>query len=255
MDCSPPGSSVHGDSPGRNTEVGSHSLLQGIFPTQRLVLGLLHCRQILYWLGHQGHSRGDSGCMGGELNLDLPSGRQESYHWTAPAPLHLWSFIWFVYFLFWPFWISLLQGLSLAKGSRASSVVVCSLLWLGSMHSRACGPSSCGAQASLPGSMWGLPGPGTELMSPILEDGPLTAGSPGKFLALLLWLIRECLPILCQTGHMAGTLPTGLRCATHSIPHAQSSSECELSRLGAGGVALSQAGGHMVAGFIVTYQW
>ena len=34
MDCSPPGSSVHGDSPGKNTEVGCHALLQGIFPTQ-----------------------------------------------------------------------------------------------------------------------------------------------------------------------------------------------------------------------------
>ena len=34
MDCSLPGSSVHGDSPGKNTEVGRHSHLQGIFPTQ-----------------------------------------------------------------------------------------------------------------------------------------------------------------------------------------------------------------------------
>ena len=34
MDCSPPGSSVHGDSPGKNTEAGCHALLQGIFPTQ-----------------------------------------------------------------------------------------------------------------------------------------------------------------------------------------------------------------------------
>ena len=34
MDCRPPGSSVHGDSPGQNTGVGSLSLLQGIFPTQ-----------------------------------------------------------------------------------------------------------------------------------------------------------------------------------------------------------------------------
>ena len=33
MDCSPPGSSVHGDSPGRNTGVGCFALLQGIFPT------------------------------------------------------------------------------------------------------------------------------------------------------------------------------------------------------------------------------
>ena len=29
-----PGSSVHGDSPGKITEVGGHTLLQGIFPTQ-----------------------------------------------------------------------------------------------------------------------------------------------------------------------------------------------------------------------------
>ena len=34
MDYSPPGSSVHGDSPGKNTEVGCHALLHGIFPTQ-----------------------------------------------------------------------------------------------------------------------------------------------------------------------------------------------------------------------------
>ena len=34
MDCSLPGSSVHGDSPGKNSGVGYHALLQGIFPTQ-----------------------------------------------------------------------------------------------------------------------------------------------------------------------------------------------------------------------------
>ena len=33
MDCSPPGSSLHGDSPGRNTGVGCFALLQGTFPT------------------------------------------------------------------------------------------------------------------------------------------------------------------------------------------------------------------------------
>ena len=41
MDCSPPGSSVHGDSPGKNTELGGHALLQGIFPTQGFNLHLL----------------------------------------------------------------------------------------------------------------------------------------------------------------------------------------------------------------------
>ena len=35
-DCSPPGSSVHGDSPGKNTGVSCHGLLQRIFPTQGL---------------------------------------------------------------------------------------------------------------------------------------------------------------------------------------------------------------------------
>ena len=54
MDCSPPGSSVHGDSPGKNTGVGCHALLQGIFPTQGSKPGLLHCRQTLYCLSHQG---------------------------------------------------------------------------------------------------------------------------------------------------------------------------------------------------------
>ena len=33
-DCTPPGFSVHGDPPGKNTGVGCHALLQGIFPTQ-----------------------------------------------------------------------------------------------------------------------------------------------------------------------------------------------------------------------------
>ena len=90
MDCSPPGSSIHGNSPEKNTGVGCHalfrgnlpnprtepwspalqvdslpsetpqkprntgvgrlSLLQGIFLTQESNRGLLHCRQILYQL-------------------------------------------------------------------------------------------------------------------------------------------------------------------------------------------------------------
>ena len=93
MDCSPPGSSVHGGSPGKNTGLGcyallqgssqprdqpqvSHiagklfmseplgkakntgwggpSILQGIFPTQESNQGLLHCRWILYLLSYQG---------------------------------------------------------------------------------------------------------------------------------------------------------------------------------------------------------
>ena len=53
MDCSPPDSSVHGESPGKNTGVGCHALLHGIFPTQGLNPGLLPCR-VDSLLSHQG---------------------------------------------------------------------------------------------------------------------------------------------------------------------------------------------------------
>ena len=47
MDCSSLGSSVHGILQASYWS-GCHSLLQGILPTQRSNLGVLHCRQILY---------------------------------------------------------------------------------------------------------------------------------------------------------------------------------------------------------------
>ena len=48
MDCSPPGSSVHGDPLGKNAAVGYHFLLQRIFLTHGSNSGLLHCKWILY---------------------------------------------------------------------------------------------------------------------------------------------------------------------------------------------------------------
>ena len=57
-----PGSSVCGDSPGKNTGVGCHALFQGIFPTQGSNPCLPNCRQILYHLSQQGR-------------LDFPWGR------------------------------------------------------------------------------------------------------------------------------------------------------------------------------------
>ena len=45
------------NSPGQNTGVGSHSLLQGIFPTQGSNPGLPHCKWILYELNHKGSKR------------------------------------------------------------------------------------------------------------------------------------------------------------------------------------------------------
>ena len=50
MDCRKLGSSVHVDSPGKNTGVGCHTFLQGIFPTWGSDPGLPHCRRILYHL-------------------------------------------------------------------------------------------------------------------------------------------------------------------------------------------------------------
>ena len=57
MVCSLPGSSVHGDYPGKYTVVGSYSLLQGILQTQGSNPGLLHGRWILYHLSHKGSPR------------------------------------------------------------------------------------------------------------------------------------------------------------------------------------------------------
>ena len=50
MDCSPPGFCIHGG-------LQAKALLQGILPTQESNLGLLHYRQILYYLKYQGSPR------------------------------------------------------------------------------------------------------------------------------------------------------------------------------------------------------
>ena len=55
--CDPMDSSVCGDSPGKNTRVGCHTLFQGVFPTQESNPGVWHCRRILYSLSHQVSTR------------------------------------------------------------------------------------------------------------------------------------------------------------------------------------------------------
>ena len=54
MHCSLPGSTFHEDSPGKNTGVGGHAHLQGIFPALGSNSVLLHCRWFLYHLIPQG---------------------------------------------------------------------------------------------------------------------------------------------------------------------------------------------------------
>ena len=68
------------DSPGKNTGVGCHALLQGIFPTQGSNLGLPHGRQILYYLSHQGSVQFSHSVMSDSLR---PHGVQ---HARLPCP-------------------------------------------------------------------------------------------------------------------------------------------------------------------------
>ena len=58
MDCSPPGSCVHGMSQAKNTGAGSQSLLQGIFPTQALNQGRLRSGRVLDYLFLLGQKTG-----------------------------------------------------------------------------------------------------------------------------------------------------------------------------------------------------
>ena len=89
IDCNLPGSSVHGDPPSRNTGVGFHALLQGIFPAQGLNPGLPHCRQILYLLSHLGSPR--------EIlyPTNLPSPAVSTY-WPSGVHLHLYLYQCFI---------------------------------------------------------------------------------------------------------------------------------------------------------------
>ena len=83
MDCSPPVSSVHGDSPGKNTGVGCHALLQGIFPTQGLNPGLLHCRWILYQMSYQGSPWKTVQMFLKKLKIELPYIRNPISQYTS----------------------------------------------------------------------------------------------------------------------------------------------------------------------------
>ena len=87
MDCSPPGPSVHGVLQARILRVRCHSLLQGIFLTQRSNLSLLHCRQILL----------PSEPPGQNCNSNLPTHPNQcsrrtllmAIHSRQPSPLRL----------------------------------------------------------------------------------------------------------------------------------------------------------------------
>ena len=68
-------------SPGNNSRVGCHFLLQGIFLTQGSNPGLLHCRQILYCLSHQGSSK----LMGNTKRVEGKGSPQLSMTFRSPC--------------------------------------------------------------------------------------------------------------------------------------------------------------------------
>ena len=89
MDCSPPGSSVHGDSLGKTTGMDFHALLHGIFPIQGLNPGFLHYRWILDHLSHQGSPSNV---------ILLPNCRKEKVHKLFNIEIKTDLMIWFLGF-------------------------------------------------------------------------------------------------------------------------------------------------------------
>ena len=87
------------DSPCKNTGVGCHALLQGIFLMQGSNPGLPHCRRILYQMSHQGspglgirpyYSNGkESACNTRDPGSILGSRRSPGVSEWQPTPVFL----------------------------------------------------------------------------------------------------------------------------------------------------------------------
>ena len=77
------------NSPGKNTGVGSHSLLQRIFLTQGSNPGILHCRWILYHLSHQGSPPRATRCKAPDWTLGELSSSLQTGSWQVLSSLLL----------------------------------------------------------------------------------------------------------------------------------------------------------------------
>ena len=82
------------DSPGKNTRVGCHFLLQGAFLTQGSNSGLLHSEQILYHVSHSHRTLEDvTKELGKEKwNCSVVSDSLQSYGLQPTRILHPWDF-------------------------------------------------------------------------------------------------------------------------------------------------------------------
>ena len=149
------------DFPGENTGGGCHSLLQGIFPAQGSNPGLLHCRWTLYCLSHQGSTKIVYPGVG------LFSSSFLTLHLASPVNYTLKCYV--------PFQ-------SLLMLSHFSRVQLFATAWTVALQA----PLSIGFSRQehwrgLPFPSPGdLPDPGTEPMSPALQEESLPAKPPGK---------------------------------------------------------------------------
>ena len=73
------------DFPGKSTGVGCHFLLQRIFLTQGSNPGLLHCRQMLYSLSHQGSPICE---IDDHYKFDDEAGHSNPVYWDNPEGWH-----------------------------------------------------------------------------------------------------------------------------------------------------------------------
>ena len=78
--------------------MGCHSLLQGIFPTQELNPGLLHCRQILYQLNYEGSLLPQVATMWLAATI-MDSAILEQLHQNYPWPGSDWIHVGFFHLL------------------------------------------------------------------------------------------------------------------------------------------------------------
>ena len=172
----------------KNTGVGCHFLLQRIFPTQGLNLGLPPCRHTLYCLSHQGNP----GTHNLFTKLERDFGNWFDENWVVLG---------FVFLVcFWFCWVFCCKGFSLVvvRGVRSHSMVeLLSCSWLCCWATWAQGHvgfTSCGSWAQstvlVAHSMWNSPGSGLEPLSLALsgDSSPLNhQGSPALGFYVGFW--------------------------------------------------------------------